>query len=57
MNPTKNQGELRCSGMVSSSRSTSGTRRAALANVRPYRVHILSFGLVLKVPNINTLVL
>ena len=43
--------------MVGSSRSTSGTRRAALANVRPYRVYYLTYGFVLKVPIINTLVL
>jgi hypothetical protein len=30
MNPTKNRGELMCSGRVSSSCSTSGTRRVNL---------------------------
>ena len=33
-NPTKTRGELRCPGRLSSSRSTSGTRRVTLVTHR-----------------------
>ena len=44
MNPTKNRGELRCSGRVNSSCSTNGTRRVNLVTTLVISYEVMSKG-------------